>query len=98
MLIGCFNKTGALKGSTAFSRQGVPDSFGGCDSSALVPCAEQNNRQQIDRLCGLIPIATEESAMSEISKPINSEQVFLCQVLKDSELAAISGGDMKTES
>ena len=57
-------------------------------------CAENHSVQQIDRLCGLIPIVTEESAMSQISKPINSDQVsFSGQVLEDSELAAISGGD-----
>ena len=33
--------------------------------------------------------------MSQISKPISSEQVsFSGQVLEDSELAAVSGGDM----
>jgi hypothetical protein len=37
--------------------------------------------------------------MSQISKPINSEQVsFSGQVLEDSELDAVSGGDLKTES
>jgi hypothetical protein len=40
--------------------------------------------------------------MSQISKPINSDQVsFSGQVLEDSELAAVSGGDMddlKTQS
>jgi hypothetical protein len=45
--------------------------------------------------------------MSEISKPINSEQVSFSsqiledQVLEDNELAAVSGGDMddlKTQS
>jgi hypothetical protein len=48
------------------------------------------------------PIVTEESAMSQISKPINFDQVsFSGQVLEDSELAAVSGGDMddlKTQS
>jgi hypothetical protein len=40
--------------------------------------------------------------MSQISKPINFDQVsFSGQVLEDSELAAVSGGDMddlKTQS
>jgi hypothetical protein len=58
-------------------------------------CAAHHGRQQVNRLCGLIPIATEESAMSAISKPINSKQVsfsgqvFENQVLEDNELAAV---------
>jgi hypothetical protein len=56
-------------------------------------CAENHSLQQIDRLCRLIPIVTEESAMSQISKPINSEQVsFSGQVLADNELDSVSGG------
>jgi hypothetical protein len=56
-------------------------------------CAENDS--------GLIPIVTEETATSQISKPINSEQVsFSGQVLEDNELAAVSGSDMElsTES
>ena len=37
--------------------------------------------------------------MSQISKPVNSEQVsFSGQVLEDSELAAVSGGDMELQT
>jgi hypothetical protein len=62
-------------------------------------CAEHHSLQQIDRLCRLIPIVTEESAMSQISKPINSEQVsFSGQVLGDNELAAVSGGNTELQT
>jgi hypothetical protein len=57
-------------------------------------CAENHSFQQIDRLCRLMPIGTEESAMSQIRKPINSDPFsFSGEVLEDSELAAVSGGD-----
>ena len=62
-------------------------------------CAENHSVQQIDRLCRLIPIVAEESAMSQIGKSINSEQVsFSGQVLEDDELAAVSGGDTALET